>query len=127
MQPVIPPDGSGFTFSWARPVAVQNPEFIDGYNVLILQTSNLAGRRKRQTSPVLVRNETVPASQTNFVFNDGEPHTDYSVRVDAILDVNGVPATTVALAPTTITTSQTSKWVCPELPMVMILSCVRSH
>ena len=98
----------GFSFQWAPPAQVENPEFIEVYNVVIDQLPQQGGRGKRQAATNVVnRNQT----GTEFEFTAGQPFTDYSVRVDAVLNVNGVTTRVTALSPNTIMTEEGGTWV----------------
>ena len=98
----------GFTFRWAPPAQVENPEFIDLYNVVIDQLPEQSGRRKRQAATNVVN---VNQTGTEFQFTTGEPFTDYTVRVYAVLDVNGDTTRVTALSPNTIMTGEEGTWV----------------
>ena len=87
----------GFIFTWNPPNVSQS--FITGYEVHIDKVLSGSGR----SSPF-----TVNSSMTEFEFTNGDPFTDYQVRVDADLNVNGVKDTVAALARTTLRTAEGS-------------------
>ena len=98
----------GFSFQWAPPSQVENPEFIDVYNVLIDQLSEQGGIGKRQVATNVAN---VNQTGTEFEFTAGQPFTDYSVRVDAVLNVNSDTTRVTALSPNTIMTEEGSMWL----------------
>ena len=87
-----------------------NQGFITGYVVHIDKVLSGSGRRRREdTTPF-----PVDSSVTELEFTTGDPFTDYQVRVDADLNVNGAMATVAALASTTLTTAEGSEsWTHP--------------
>ena len=97
----------GFTFRWAPPAQVENPEFIDLYNVVIDQLPEQDGRRKRQAATNVVN---VNQTGTEFQFTTGDPFTGYTVGVDAVLNVNGDATRVTALSPNTIMTGEEGTW-----------------
>ena len=104
-DPVIP-TAVGFTFSWNVPGLLDDLSFLDGYRVMI-DEEGPAGRRKRQA----MSSQTVGTDIQQYTFDDGEPHTTYSVSVDGLVNRNGVNATVPALTPTPLTTAQDSELV----------------
>ena len=104
----------GFTITWNPPNVSQS--FITGYKVHIDKVSSSSGRRRRQgNSPF-----PVTSSITEFEFRNGDPFTDYLVRVDADLNVNGAVDTVAALARTTLRTAEGSE---PALSV----ACTHGH
>ena len=102
-DPVIP-TAVGFTFSWNVPGLLDDLSFLDGYRVMI-DKEGPVGRRKRQT----MFSDTVGADMLQYTFDEGEPHTTYSVSVDGLVNRNGVRATVPALTPTPLTTEEASE------------------
>ena len=101
----------GFSFQWAPPAQVDdNQEFIEVYNVVIDRLPQQGGRGKRQVATNVV-NVTQPRTDTDFLFTAGQPFTDYSVRVDAVLNVRGDTTRVTALFPYTIMTEEGGTWV----------------
>ena len=99
----------GFSFQWEPPAQVDNLEFIEVYNVVIEQLIEQGGRRKRQSKNGVNVNQT--GTDTDFQFTGGLPFTDYNVRVDAVLNVNGDTTRVTALSPNIIRTEEGGTWV----------------
>ena len=96
---------NGFTVAWNPPADV-NLTFIKNYTVRIEEVSEGNGRRKRQ-API-----TRTTTTTSFTFDEGKPFTNYSVSVNATLDVNGVTGEVVALARTPIRSGEARMLLC---------------
>ena len=104
----------GFTITWNPPNVSQS--FITGYEVHIDKVLSSSGRRRRQgNSPF-----SVTSSMTEFEFTNGDPFTDYLVRVDADLNVNGAEDTVAALARTTLRTAEGSE-------SALSVACTHGH
>ena len=96
----------GFTVTWNEPALLDDLSFLDGYRVII-DEEGPAGRRKRQA----MFYGTVGTDMREYIFDNGEPHTTYSVSVDGLVIRNGVRATVPALTPTPLTTAEDSELV----------------
>ena len=92
-------EGFGFVIVWSVP---EQSEFIDEYEVIITELIS----RKRRNLPTLAR---VPSNESSYEFTTGQPFTEYSVKVDALLSVNGVSGRVPALVPITLQTAQGSE------------------
>ena len=101
MAPAAPVDltSSGFVISWNVPDV--NTDFLTGYEITIKVSPS---RRKRQAVNDIVFN--VSRSHTSFAFTDGKPFTNYTVSVDGLLSVNGVPGRVAALVATLLRTDE---------------------
>ena len=98
------PTAEGFTVTWNEPALLDDLSFLDGYRVMIVEQGP-AGRRKRQA----MFSENIGADMRQYTFDEGEPHTMYSVSVDGLVNRHGVRATVPALTPTSLTTAKDSE------------------
>ena len=105
----------GFTFTWNEPALLEDPSFLSEYRVMIVLVT---GHQKRQTSFIT----TTDHNTRKYTFDQGMPHTTYSVSVDGVVNRNGVIATVPALTPSNLTTAQArelvggeSAWVCVDM------------
>ena len=96
----------GFTFTWNEPGLLDDLSFLDGYRVMIVE-QGAGGRQKRQA----MFSENIGTDIRQYTFDQGEPHTTYSVSVDGVVDRNGVRATVPALTPTNLTTNEARELV----------------
>ena len=91
--------GFGFVIEWNVP---EPSEFIVGYEVTI----TVLARRSRRNQPMTYN---VSSNENSFSIIAGQPFTEYSVEVDALLNVNGVSGRVPALLPITLQTAQGSE------------------
>ena len=91
-------EGFGFVILWSVP---EQSEFIDRYEVIITELIS----RKSPILPTLAR---IP-NNASYEFTTGQPFTEYSVKVDALLSVNGASGRVPALVPITLQTAQGSE------------------
>ena len=62
------------------------------------------GRRRRQSlMPTATIDDT---NMRSYTFTDGQPFTEYNVRVDGIVELNGEEARVVALTSTPVRTAE---------------------
>lgn len=100
MMPVpARPTSRGFTITWNEPALLEDKSFLTQYQVMIVQVT---GHRKRQTS----FSGVTDFNTREYTFEQGMPHTTYSVSVDGVLEMSGVLATVVALTATEVTTAE---------------------
>ena len=91
----------GFEIEWNVP---EPREFIVRYEITITEQA----RRSRRNEPMKYM-YNVSGNENSFPFTTGKPFTEYSVEVDALLDVNGVSGSVPALLPITLQTAQGSE------------------
>ena len=102
--PVVPTTVSnGFTITWNEPELLQNQDLLRQYEVFIEEVFE-AGRRRRQSMmPTATIDDT---SMRSYNFTGGQPFTNYNVRVDGVVELNGEEARVVALTSTPVTTAE---------------------
>ena len=91
---------NGFTITWNQPELLQNQNFLHRYEVFIAER----GRRRRQ-SMVLTATIEDPITRS-YTFNEGQPFTEYNVRVDGVVELNGEEVRVVTLTSTPVRTAE---------------------
>ena len=101
--PVVPTtQPNGFTITWNEPVLLQNQDLLRRYEVFIGVSED--GRRRRQSMmPIATIDDT---NMRSYTFTDGQPFTNYDVRVDGVVELNGENASVVALISTPVRTAE---------------------